>query len=166
MDHPRPWLRYVNAADLEHAPFEDTKVESATGDQLGEVDGFIVDADTGRPQYLVVDAGGWFKSKHFLVPIGHTRFDVARGAMAVDLSRDRVERYPGFDKYEFERLSDDQLDRIAIDTAAACCPTDRQTHYHTPDWWKSDYYRPTRQSVREMAGGMREPSMVHDKNRD
>ena len=48
-------------------------VESPSGEHLGDVDGFIVDSESGRPYYVVVDAGGWFKSKHFLLPIGHAR---------------------------------------------------------------------------------------------
>ena len=79
MDHPRPWLRYVGADDLDRSAdefdFGAMHVHGTSGDHLGKVDGFIVDAATGRPYYVVVDAGGWFKSKHFLVPIGHVAFE-------------------------------------------------------------------------------------------
>ena len=77
MDHPLPWLRYVDASDIDDntIEFDGMNVKSPSGDKLGDVDGFIVDSESGRPYYVVVDAGGWFKSKDFLMPIGHVRLD-------------------------------------------------------------------------------------------
>ena len=75
MDHPRPWLRYVEADDLQSRAgqfeLDGMDVDGEDGHKLGKVDGFVVDAATGRPYYVVVDAGGWFTSKLFLLPIGH-----------------------------------------------------------------------------------------------
>ncbi len=76
MKHPYPWLKYV-VADRMHsgdANFDGMPVESPTGEKLGSIDGFIVDAASPRPYYVVVDAGGWFKSRHFLLPVGHAAF--------------------------------------------------------------------------------------------
>ena len=72
MDHALPWLRYLDAGDLDDSDvdFDGMRVESPTGEHLGDVDGFVVDSESGRPYYVVVDTGGWFKSKHFLLPIG------------------------------------------------------------------------------------------------
>ena len=72
-----------------------------------------------------------------------------------DLTRDRIERFPGFDKDTFDNLSDDELGQLDLGTAAACCPTeavadspnswaDRWEHYTLPDWWSSNYYLPDR----------------------
>ena len=158
MDHPRPWLRYVDADDLESSSleFDDLKVESAAGEKLGDVDGFIVDESTGRPYYVAVDAGGWFKSKLFLLPIGHVAFDSGRKRLIADVTKERVERYPGFDRDEFEKLSDDELRRMDEQIVAACCPEesigqstsrsrfDDWAHYKSPSWWQSDFYRPDR----------------------
>ena len=64
MDRPRPWLRFVEASDLGDTDidFDGLPVRNAGNENLGESEGFIVDADNGRPYYVVVDAGGWFKS--------------------------------------------------------------------------------------------------------
>ena len=97
-------------------------VDSPSGEKLGEIDGLIVDVEGGRPYYVVVDAGGWFKSKYFLLPIGHARLSSARDRLVADLSRDRVDHYPGFDRGEFEKLTDDELDAMAARITAACCP--------------------------------------------
>jgi PRC-barrel domain len=166
MDHPKPWLRYVDAEELESTSlnFDHLNVESSSGDKLGEIDGFIVDNSSGRPYYVAVDAGGWFKSKLFLLPIGHTTFDRARRRLVADLTRDRVNHFPGFDRREFERLSDDELRRMDEQIVKACCPTqviegsssrfDRWTHYQSPSWWEADFYRPDRvdATARSVAG--------------
>ena len=155
MDHPLPWLRYVDADDLESSTvdFDGMDVRSASGEKLGDVDGFIVDASAGRPYYVVVDAGGWFRSKFFLLPIGHVSFDPAANRMTSEVSRDRVERYPGFDRNEFEKLSDAQLRRMHETIVGACCPTenlsatsrfDEWAHHQQPSWWEADFYRPDR----------------------
>jgi len=158
MDRPRPWLRSVNADDLDAATvkFGDLSVENPEGEKLGKVDGFIIDVDTARPYYVVVDSGGWFKSKRYLVPIGHAALDPDRKLMLADLTRDRIKRFPGFDKDEFEKLSDQELERFAQSTASACVVTgvfvvsgtrpwrDWQPDYRQPDWWQSNYYRSDR----------------------
>ena len=168
MDHPKPWLRYIDADELESPSvnFANVKVESSSGEQLGEINGFIVDARSGRPYYAAIDAGGWFKSKLFLLPIGHTAFDRTRKRLVADVTRERVNKFPGFDRREFETLSDQELQRIDEQTVIACCPTetidratvrsrfDRWSHYKSPDWWSADFYRPDRvdKTASSMAG--------------
>ena len=51
MDHPRPWLRILNADDLDDSAVDFGKlaVTTPSGDKLGKVDGFVVDVDSGRP---------------------------------------------------------------------------------------------------------------------
>jgi PRC-barrel domain len=163
MDHPRSWLRYLAAGDLDGGAldFARFEVDGIDGNQLGKVDGFIVDISSGRPYYVVVDGGGWFRSKFFLVPIGHVRLDEERKALVSDLARNRVENFPGFDKAEFERLSDDEIARLAGRVASSCCDdnavyTDRswieQPHYRQPDWWETGYYRPERMLTSDRRG--------------
>ncbi|HMD36426.1 MAG TPA: PRC-barrel domain-containing protein [Vicinamibacterales bacterium] len=162
MDSPRPWLRYVDASDLDNSAmkFDGMPVDSPAGEKLGEIDGLIVDVAAGRPYYVVVDGGGWFKSKYFLLPIGHVRLSAAPDRLVADLNRDRVERFPGFSRGEFEKLTDQELDAMATQITDACCPPLASTggsttstsgarawttraHYATPSWWNGDYYRVT-----------------------
>src|SRR5262245_9660395 len=111
MDHPRPGLRYVDAGDLDDSKvdFDGMNVDGHTGEKLGDVDGFIIDIASARPLYVVVDAGGWFTSTLFLLPVGHVGLDAAARRLVADISRDRVSKYPGFDRDEFARLTDDEL---------------------------------------------------------
>jgi hypothetical protein len=154
MDHALPWLRYVDADDLDNSnvDFDGMKVESPTGEHLGDVDGFIVDSESGRPYYVVVDASGWFKSKNFLLPIGHAQFDEGNEVLRADLTRDRVERFPGFDTDEFDKLTPDDLKRFNVETLRVCTVagpvyaySDTEPYstawerpdFRYPEWWRS-----------------------------
>ena len=170
MDHPRPWLRYVEADDLEcragDFKLDGMEVDGADGQKLGKVNGFIVDSATGRPYYVAVDAGGWFKSKLFLVPIGHVAMNRGEKRLMAELTRDRVHNFPGFDPDEFQKLSETDLARMDEQIVAACCPSqtidraapttrfEQWPHYKSPDWWSADFYRPDRADtmMKDMAG--------------
>jgi hypothetical protein len=186
MDHPLPWLRYVDAGDLESSTykFDGLEVQSTSGDKLGKVDGFVVDSASGRPYYVAVDAGGWFKSRLFLLPIGHASFDSSRTRLVSDVSREHVDRFPGFDRDEFEKLSEDELLQMDEDTLSACCPSvvvdkarlaarfDLWEHYKAPNWWDGSFDRPDRvdsaaqsiggtEAIREQSG-RGSPAHAHD----
>jgi hypothetical protein len=160
----------VDAGEIDNdAEFEGMPVESPTGEKLGKVEGFIVDSASARPYYVVVDAGGWFKSKHFLLPIGHARLssDDDREAIVAGLSRDRIDRFPGFNKDEFQKMSSEDLKRFNDATCEACSMTlvtysatepytaawDRPD-YAYPDWWSAQPTLPSRMgssAFKEMA---------------
>ena len=172
MDHPRAWLRYVDASDLDKTtvPFDGMDVDDPSGEKLGEVDGFVVDVNSGRPYYVVVNGGGWFKSKYFLLPVGHMRLDADARKMTADVVRERVSRYPGFDRDKFDELTDAELLQIDDQMVGVCCPNetiDRSTiesrlssspHYRYPTWWEADYYNPSRGAQAGMTGGASYPS--------
>jgi PRC-barrel domain protein len=149
VDHPKPWLRYIEAGKIRDRTLalEGMKVRNDAGEKLGSVDGLIVDSDSGRTYYIVVDAPGWFSARQWLLPIGQTRLDDDRDALIAHLSRDQVNRFPGFDKDEFETLSERDVKRINDDIAMLLEPTasyrkdepyyaawSRQ-FYEYPDWW-------------------------------
>ncbi len=72
----------------------------ASGDKLGDVDSVIADADSMRPVYLVIDTGGWFSSKQFVVPIGDVQRvdDEDHDVYFGNLSKEMLEsRYPRYD---------------------------------------------------------------------
>ena len=130
-------------------------IESPTGEHLGDVDGFVVDASSGRPYYIVVDAGGWFKSKEYLLPVGHAALDADRQVLVTSLGREHVDRFPGFDKDEFEKLSEADIKRFNDDTCIAIAgetiifPTAEplaaaweRSAYRYPDWWHAEPSEP------------------------
>jgi hypothetical protein len=171
VDHPLPWLRYVDADDLDDQTFDfdGLKVRNDAKETLGEVDGFIVDSQSGRPYYVVVDAGGWFKSKHYLMPVGHARMDADNDALVVDLTKDRIERFPGFDKDNFEKMSETDIrainDEICTVTSAtgvsyssdsSASAWDRP-QYAQPDWWTTVPELPDRMGDAAFSAGVEYP---------
>jgi len=170
VDHPLPWLRYVDTDDLEDdtIDFDDIDIQSATGEHLGNADGFIVDSHSGRPYYVVVDSGGWFKSKHFLVPVGHVRFDADNEVLVADLDRSRVNKFPGFDRDEFETMSGDDLRRLNNEICSACSIEGvaivyaadepfanawNRPDFQYPDWWRANPRLPERMGERAVTAG-------------
>ena len=171
MDHPYPWLKYLPADDLEDqsVDFDGMNIVSPSGEDLGNVEGFIVDADSGRPYYVGVDAGGWFKSKHFLLPIGHVTFnsDDEGDRLIADISRERIDRFPGFDKDEFDKVTPESVKQLNDEICEACGASpgsyrpdepynaawDRPD-YRYPDWWHAE------PSLPERMGGFVEKELV------
>jgi hypothetical protein len=147
MDHPRPELKYVDAKDLDSSgmKFDGTEVDGIDGEKLGDVEGFVIDVATGRPRHVAVSAG-WLFHKHFLLPIGHVQLRADRSKLIADVTKERVDRFPGFDKSEFEQLSADQLKQLDETLARACSSGDEVTidfesHYATPEWWEVTSYK-------------------------
>ena len=149
-------LRYLSADEIDSSDinFKGLDVRGTDNSKLGDIDGFIVDADSGRVFYTVVDSGGWFTSRQFLLPVGHATIDRSQGVLRVDVGRDSLQRYPEFDHHRFETFSDEDLRSFERRMAPACCPDepiedvavgswhfDTRRHYRQPDWWSSSRTR-------------------------
>jgi sporulation protein YlmC with PRC-barrel domain len=108
MDHPKSNLKIVEASEyLEQ--LDGVSVTTAGGEELGHVEGFVVDTNSGQPSHVVVDAGGWFTSKYFLLPIRSAQMTQANDTVVADVTRDEVKKFPGFDKGEFEEITEDEI---------------------------------------------------------
>lgn len=150
-------LRYLDADDIADAgvSFNDLDVRGQDGGKLGDLDGFIVDSMSGRVFYTVVDSGGWFTSRRFLLPVGHAQLDRDRRALTVDVTKDAIRRYPEFDADRFRAFTEDEMRAFEQRMSIACCPDDTRSvdaaiqydtlrHYSQPGWWNRAYYRPDR----------------------
>jgi hypothetical protein len=146
MDHPRSGYRYLDAKDLNDSAtkFDGIEVQGSDGEKLGDVEGFVVDTAEGRPRHVAV-AAGWFFHKHFLIPIGHVGLNEDGTKLRADLTKERVNRFPGFDKDRFQQLTTEELEQLdrTLATAAATDEGragDFDRHYDTPGWWKASFY--------------------------
>jgi hypothetical protein len=137
MDHPRPELKYVDASDLngDGNQFDGLPVHGEDGEKLGDVEGFIIDTSVRGPQHIVVEAG-WFIHKHFLIPVGYATLSEDRTRFVAELSKERVNEFPGFDKDEFEQLPSDALK----DLDERMPPALHQSGPVVPIWWQSTFY--------------------------
>jgi len=114
------------------------------GDKIGTVRDALVEPDSGRIRYLLVDVGGWFSSKEVLVPVGHARID-EQGVYFDNLSKDQVKEMSEY--REGEMYSSESMDRdervlrgVGTDTAATATETEvadrtdyQRRAYQTPD---------------------------------
>jgi hypothetical protein len=150
-------LRFLDADDLDDSAidFSNLDVYSSDDRDLGDLDGFIVETESARAVYAVVDSGGWFRSRHFAVPIGHSQLDASRRRLNVNVTRSAAEKFPAFNPAELRRFSDDEMRAFEQRTAIVCCPDDptdvsgalqyeRIRHYAQPDWWRAEYQREDR----------------------
>jgi hypothetical protein len=151
MDHPKPWLRYVDGSELNNGNTDvaSLRVVNDADEDLGSVKGLVVDRNSGRPLYLVVAAPGWFTAARYLLPIGEIHRTNTTGTIRVDLSKDQVKRFPGFDTDEFEELGDADLRRVTRAIGAVFEPgiefseTEpydavwNRKSYRVPDWWET-----------------------------
>ena len=100
-------LRYV-ALD-ERMSRESLDVRNDADERLGTLDGLVVDATSGAPRYIVVDADGLFSWRRSLLPMAIVRFDRSAHLLRVPLDKDIASRYPPFDRDEFERMDDEAV---------------------------------------------------------
>ena len=150
-------LRYIDADNLDDSTvsFEGLDVRGTDDQKLGNLDGFIVDSTSGHVYYAVVDSGGWFTSRRFLLPVGHATLASDRRSMQVDVAKEAVKRFPEFDSDRFREFTDDELRTFEQRMAIACCPDEAATvattlaydslrHYAQPEWWRSGNQRTDR----------------------
>jgi ferritin-like metal-binding protein YciE len=112
---PARRLRYVpmDVVAKGRGTLEPLAVRNDADEALGILDGLLAEHDLGAVRYAIVDAGGVFVHRRYLLPIGLLRFDEAAGVLRVPIDRQVAERYPAFDNDEFEKLSDD--DRVGYE---------------------------------------------------
>jgi hypothetical protein len=170
MEHPTfaSRLRYLDAHDVDDSivDFQSLDVRGVDGSSLGDLDGFLVDATSGRVLYTVVDSRGWFRSRRVLVPIGHATVDRQKGALCLDVTRDTLRNYPEFDESRFREFSDEDLRTYEQRMAQACCPDESpqpeaggsaRRHYQQPAWLASGIFSLERLRPVESRPYAREP---------
>ncbi len=99
----RTRLRYVPASAIDNFKYREYRVRNQQDEDLGSLDGLIVDAASGQPGYFVIDSGGWFLGQRFLVPIDALRPHEATQTLRTDLDRDTIHSYPPFTPDAYER---------------------------------------------------------------
>jgi len=162
-------LKYVAASTLPSAEtYREVKVRNRAGDDLGRVDGFVLDA-ANRPYYLVVDSGGLFAGGRYVLPIGKADLRRSDRLLVVDLDKDTLKRYPEFHPDAFKGMSDDEARRYewrvleAIDPKAARASTREWTYerfgwYGEPDWFDAGTIAPSAARSQTAPGQPRTPS--------
>lgn len=84
------------------------KAIDASGQDIGKLEELMIDVITGRIAYAVLSFGGFLGigDKLFAIPWSAIAVDEARKCLVVNVSREVLERAPGFDKQNWPDLSD------------------------------------------------------------
>lgn len=111
-------------------------------EKLGKIDDVIFDHSSGAIQYAVIDSGGWFSSKKFLVPAEGIRpYGKNDDDLAIDMSKEQVESLPRYDEEKFGKGKDwndkewneyDKDYRKLIETTGGVLHREDSTHIITP----------------------------------
>jgi len=167
-------LTFVSTSELP-APstgsygFSDVRIVGAGDDDLGQIDGFVVDRQSGRPYYVVVDSGGWFTGTRYLLPINAVNFERNHRRMRTSLDKGTIKKYPEFDRDAFESGGERRVayenrlmqtyGREPVRGQEGWWDYDRMEEFRKPDWWAYDRWTPS-EPVRADRGRYASPSSV------
>lgn len=83
-------------------------VRNPEGQELGSVKEIMLDMDTGRTSYAVLDMGGFLGigNKLFAMPWSMLTVDAENHEIVIDVAKERLENAPGFDRDDWPDFSD------------------------------------------------------------
>jgi len=95
--------RTLGAATLIH-----DRVVNLEGEAIGRIEELMIDVTTGRVAYAVLSFGGLLglHRKLFALPWSVLTVDEARKRFVVNVTREVLDRMPGFDKHHWPDLND------------------------------------------------------------
>lgn len=91
-----------------------TRVENPQGENLGNLEDLVIDANTGDVAYAVLSFGGFLGlgDKLFAIPMEALRVSTKEGAIGreqvfiLNIDKDRLKNAPGFDKDNWPNMAD------------------------------------------------------------
>lgn len=104
-----------------------TSVKNPEGKDLGNIKDLMIDTESGNIAYAVLSFGGFLGmgDKLFAIPFEAIQFDTKHENAIVDVTKEKLENAPGFDKDNWPKSSN--RDFIS----------DLHSHYgYTPYWEK------------------------------
>jgi sporulation protein YlmC with PRC-barrel domain len=93
------------------------RVRNMQGEDLGKVDEIMLDVNTGCVSYVVLSQGGFLGmgEKLFAIPWKAMTLDMDNHEFVLDISRERLENAPGFDKTDWPDFSSEQYEMQIYD---------------------------------------------------
>jgi sporulation protein YlmC with PRC-barrel domain len=95
--------RTLSASTLMNEP-----VHNMRGEKVGKVEDYMLDLDRGCVEYAVLSFGGFLGigEKLFAIPWESMRLDPESNAWVLDVSKERLDQAPGFDRDNWPDLGD------------------------------------------------------------
>ncbi len=83
-------------------------VKNLAGESLGTIEEFMIELETGRIGYCVLSFGGvlGIGDKLFAIPYKAMTLDTVTHTFTLDISKERLESAPGFDKGAWPDMTD------------------------------------------------------------
>lgn len=79
------------------------KIYGRDDEKLGKIDDVIFDHATGNIRYVVIDSGGWFSSKKFLLPPDRLRASQKhKDDFEVSATKEQIERFPEYKQSDLD----------------------------------------------------------------
>jgi ferritin-like metal-binding protein YciE len=127
------------AASNGHGAHERLPVLSDDEEELGTFDGLIIDTVSRAPRYAVVDSGGLFIHRRYLLPFDDVTFDTGTRKLRVRIRKDIASQYPSFDPDEFQKMNEAETRRYESRLLRLFPPGDatrgaRPTGQTTAEW--------------------------------
>lgn len=93
------------------------KIHNVAGENLGKLESFMIDMDSGKVEYAVLSFGGvmGLGDKFFAVPFDVLKLDTEHHAFELDVEKDRLKNAPGFDKDAWPSSSDQKFHTLVRD---------------------------------------------------
>ncbi|MEQ9439657.1 MAG: PRC-barrel domain-containing protein [Cyclobacteriaceae bacterium] len=94
-------MNYANDLLLSGTTIEGTKVLNFNDKKLGSIKDIMIDIESGRIAYAVLSVHDGFlnlDSKYFAIPWQALEFDTKNELVRLDITEERLESSPGFDK--------------------------------------------------------------------
>lgn len=84
------------------------KVVNRSGEDLGDIKDLMIDTESGRVAYAVLEFGGFMGlgSKLFAVPLSAMEVDEENHRFVFDQSKEKLKDAPGFDKDNWPTFTD------------------------------------------------------------
>lgn len=105
-------------------------------EKIGKVEDVLVEVETGRVRYLIVDVGGWFSSKEVLIPAGLSRI-VGDDVYFDSLTKDQAEVMEAYDRdyvYNYQEQYAKDREHFTAETLPAESRVElTDNHYTAPN---------------------------------
>jgi len=106
-------LRKFSNSPVKASSVIGTNVVNRLGDNLGDIKEVVIDPGSGRVAYAVVSFGGFLSmgEKLFAIPFSALEYNVSKSDYMLDVSKERLEDAPGFDKDHWPSMADEKWNR-------------------------------------------------------
>ena len=98
----------MNNLILSSTSITGTHVTNQKGENLGEIKDLMIDTETGTVNYAVLSFGGFLGlgDKYFAIPFEAFTVNTTTEKFVLNVTKDRLESAPGFDKNSWPKTSD------------------------------------------------------------